>query len=321
MHKRNCLKHIPALFFTGLCMQIFAGCFFAGVNASSLVLSQKKSADSANYSGTVVLRMAEQAREIHPAARASEYFAKLVKIRSEGKINIKVYYAGELGNSSEIIKQLRFGGIALGRVSFAELSEAVPAIYDFSKDAITQPLICRNLIEENMEFLADKCQMEKLYPLSVFYPDKRCFYSDLAKHYRSSMRFFNGLKIGTDSCRIIHEVLEEYGAVPVDMISADTYQSMQKGFMNVRESEFTDFILGSDYRFANYVMISDYISNPGMIVMSNEVWNQLNIEQREIIQKCAQDAAEYQKTMMDKFYSANLSTVQKQKLTLYLKQY
>ncbi|MBR0030734.1 MAG: hypothetical protein IJP61_00375 [Treponema sp.] len=274
-----------------------------------------------NGSGAMILRFAEGSHATHPSALASEHFSNLVEEKTGGKIRIKVYYDGELGNSAEVLEQLKFGGIALGRVGYIELNDSVPALKPFSEKIISNPLVCRSEILRNKDFITEKCLAEKLYPLSVFYSDKRCFYSDSWKFFFDSMRSFKGLKIGTSPSSLIQNELKKYGADCVEISGTDTYQSMQKGFISVREGEFSDFILGDDYPFANYIMISEYISNPSVLVISNEVWNHLSIEQRKIFIDCAIESAEYQQKMTERFYTAYLKTIQKNKHTLYLQKY
>ncbi len=278
----------------------------------------KRKKISSYYSGTKILRLAEQVDENHPYARASEYFAKLVNEKSDGKVSIKVYCDGKLGNSRQVVEQLRFGGIALGRISFAELSEQVPSIKLFTKAVITDSATCYDNIVRNLDFLRDCFQSEKLYPLSVFYPDQRCFYTDSPKYFHSNLYGFSGVKVGCENSSVLQEILKSYGAYPVNVIAADNYESIQKSYVNVLESDFSDFLVSDDYRFAHYVMVSEYIANPKMLVMSSEVWNQLSEEERQIVMDCAQKAVEHQRYLMSRFYSANLPEVEKSKTFLNL---
>lgn len=267
----------------------------------------------------MILRFAEGSSELHPSAQASEHFARLVEEKSQGKIRIKVYFKGRLGNTGEVLEQLKFGGIALGRVDFASLNAAVPAINEFSSKVITKPLFCRDKIIENMEFIGDKCLAEKFFPLAVFFPDQRCFYTDSSRYFTTFLQGFYGVKIGTQSSPLIQNELKKYGALPLEAYGADTYQSMQKGFFNVREGDLCDFVLGDDYHFTKYIMLSDYISNPTILLISNEVWNKLSLEEKKILRDSAWEAASFQEKMMERFYTANMGTIRRHKKVITLK--
>jgi len=277
--------------------------------------SNSKSGFSA-YTGTVVFRLAEQAPENHPSAIASSYFANLVTERTKGKIRIKVYYSGKLGNTQEVFDQLKFGGIALGRVSFAELTEAVPSLQSSARQVIRGPYNCRKWIMENREKIMFDCQTEKIYPLAVFYPEIRCFYADSPKYQLRTHNDLADIRIGIIASKLLKAVLKQYNAIPVDIVTEDTYLSMHNGYMNVRESELSDFILSNDYRFIQYVTLSTYISSPGMIIMSSEAANDISVEQRKIITDCARRAAEYQRTVLENFYAANIPMMRKTKTVL-----
>jgi TRAP-type C4-dicarboxylate transport system substrate-binding protein len=292
---------------------LIAGCQRNRNPDGNIVERQHK---SRSYKGNVVFRMADPAPENHPSARASSYFASLVTTRTSGKIRIRVYYNGRLGTTKEVFEQLKFGGIALGRVSFAELTDAVPSLEYYARQVIRGPYNCRNWIEKNGEKIMTDCQTEKIYPLAVFNAETRCFYSISPRFQLKSPRDIENVRIGTISCKLLQDVLKQYGAVPVDIVSEDTYQSMRNGYMNVRESELSDFILSNDYRFINYVTLSTYISSPGMIIMSSEASNDISIEQRKIITDCARQAAEYQHTVLQNFYDANIPLMRKTKTVL-----
>ena len=79
-------------------------------------------------SQAVILRLAETMPENHPSARAMAYFAEMVSRETQGRVTVKIYYNGSLGTPTEIIEQVKFGGIAMARVNVLELSEEVESI-------------------------------------------------------------------------------------------------------------------------------------------------------------------------------------------------
>lgn len=74
-------------------------------------------------SQAVILRLAETMPENHPSAQAMAYFAEMVNRETQGRVTVKIYYNGSLGTPTEIIEQVKFGGIAMARVNVLELSE------------------------------------------------------------------------------------------------------------------------------------------------------------------------------------------------------
>mgnify|MGYP002289390993 CR=1 FL=1 len=98
------------------------------------------------------------------------YFAEMVSRETQGRVTVKIYYNGSLGTPTEIIEQVKFGGIAMARVNVLELSEEVESIRKYfvpsnfaGGDAQTE------WIHSNEETLRDECQMDRITPLVWYY--------------------------------------------------------------------------------------------------------------------------------------------------------
>jgi TRAP-type C4-dicarboxylate transport system substrate-binding protein len=275
--------------------------FFA---AAFIIVSScggSKPVSDAPGAGTIVLRLAESMGPDHPSAKTMEHFAALVHRRSGGKIRIRVYYEGRLGTPEEVIAQIQFGGIAMARVNGLELSETVPALQDvFRPHSYTSGATVMEQIAVERERIADACLRERLMPLVFYYPDIRCLYSE-GFRFRAAADF-RGIRIGTVGSRILKEALGALGAIPVDLVSADTYKSLRNGYIHARETTFSEFALSDDYRFIKNLLLSRYLASPDAIVMSPEILNGLSAGERQMIADCAAETYAYQKEQQDTFH-------------------
>ena len=66
-----------------------------------------------------VLSYAENQEEDYPTTLGGKYFAQLVEERTNGRIRILVQHSGERGAESEVIEQLKYGGIDFARISLS----------------------------------------------------------------------------------------------------------------------------------------------------------------------------------------------------------
>ncbi|MDR1932882.1 MAG: TRAP transporter substrate-binding protein DctP [Spirochaetales bacterium] len=256
----------------------------------------------------IVFRLADPMPMDHPYARTSAYFAELVRKESGGRINIKVYYNGKLGAQEQVLEQMRFGGIAMGRISILELAQKIQSLeYDLKALMPQDPDSVMKWLEENRARLQFDCQTEKLYPLAFLRPDLRCIYSDSpVLNYQPA---FSGMRIGTLSSRIMAGAIRQLGAVPVDIISADTYSSMRSGYMRARETAFSDFVFSADYPFITHVILANFISSPDLIIMSSEILADISAADRNLLVSCAARLTEYHERLMDGFTRAQLAQV------------
>ncbi len=253
---------------------------------------------------SIVLRYAESEKKGTTLADVSDYFANLVKEKSEGKIIIKVYYGGELGTEEQVLTQMQFGGIALGRVNLLAVSELVPSFISNFYNLLNMPFYnFLNYIDnnENYNFVF---QNEKLYPLSILPSSMRCIYSDESLDYDD----YSDLKIGIDNSEMYDAFLREWGANPVIIGNIATFPSLRNGFIDARESSISAFLSSDEYPYIKEVVILDNVTLPSFIIFSNEVLNQLSKKDVDLLVECANATLEYAKKYI---YQKDLAAIEK----------
>lgn len=253
---------------------------------------------------SVILRYAESEKKGTTLATISDYFATLVKEKSEGKIIIKVYYGGELGTEEQVLTQLQFGGIALGRVNLLAVSELVPSFISNFYNLLNMPFYnFLNYIDnnDNYNFVF---QNEKLYPLSILPSSMRCIYSDESLDYQD----YSDLKIGIDNSEMYDAFLREWGANPVIIGNIATFPSLRNGFIDARESSLSSFLSSDEYPYIKEVVILENVTLPSFIIFSNEVLNQLTKKEVDLLVECANETLEYAKKYI---YQKDLAAIEK----------
>ncbi|QTQ17263.1 TRAP transporter substrate-binding protein DctP [Treponema parvum] len=260
----------------------------------------------------IVLRFSEPMPSEHPSAAASSYFADIVKQRSGQRINIKIYFNGQLGTQEEVLDQIQFAGIDIGRVNISFLLEKVQSFsLKFQELMYASPKEIASYFQENQTFLTFECQTEKLIPLGTLHPDLRCFYSDST--LIPSVSELKKKRIGIFENRVLISAIKKLEAVPVNIISADIYGSLINGYMDAREAALCDFLIGDEYPFINYVLITPYISLPDLFIMSAEVFSDFSSTDKDLLIKCAEDAGKYYVYRQKQFLENKLPALEKEK--------
>ena len=88
---------------------------------------------------TITLRLAETHPADYPTTKGDYEFARLVKERTNGRINIEVYPGSQLGDEKTVIEQVQLGAIDITRVSISPLAAFAPKL-----DALQLPYLYRN---------------------------------------------------------------------------------------------------------------------------------------------------------------------------------
>ena len=73
-----------------------------------------------------VFSYAENQTKDYPTTMGGMRFAALVEERTQGRIRIQVQSEGQLGSETEVIRQMRYGGIDFERISFAQVVDHFP---------------------------------------------------------------------------------------------------------------------------------------------------------------------------------------------------
>jgi TRAP-type C4-dicarboxylate transport system substrate-binding protein len=240
---------------------------------------------------TVVLRYAETEKKGTYLSSISDYFAQLVQQESDGKIIIKVYYEGELGSEEEVLTQLQFGGIALGRVNVLAVSEQVPSfITSFSK-------LIGNSFDSFLDYIENNdnynfaFQNEKLCPLTILPPSKRCIYSDENIDFNN----YSQIRVGIDNSQMYQNFLQRWDINPIFIGNIATFPSLRNGFIDAKEFTLSSFVNCDEYPYIQEVAILDHVTLPSIILFSNEVLNQLSRDEVKILEECAIKTLEYSK--------------------------
>ncbi len=253
---------------------------------------------------TVILRYAESEKEGSYLADISTHFASLVEEKSNGQIIIKVYYGGALGSEEEVLTQLQFGGIALGRVNFLSVTEQLPSFITSYAHLIKTPFSNFQKTIESNENYNFAFQNEKLFPLTILPPSKRCIYSDEVLDIEN----YETIKIGIDNSKLYEKYLTDLGINPTIIGNIDTFPSLRNGFIDARESALSSFLTSDEYPYIREVLLLDDITLPSFILFSNEVLNQLTRNDVNILIECAKETLEYSKSYI---YREELKAINK----------
>ena len=165
----------------------------------------------------IVLRLAETHPQDYPTTKGDYEFARLVKERSGGRIQIEVYYGSQLGQEKAVIEQVQFGAIDMTRVSISPVASFVPKL-----NAFQMPYLYRDEAHQWKVLKGDigKNLLASLEPfgfigLGWFEAGSRNFYN--SKRPINKPEDLKGLKIRVQESELMMGLVSAFGAVPTPM--------------------------------------------------------------------------------------------------------
>ncbi|MDR3265669.1 MAG: DctP family TRAP transporter solute-binding subunit [Synergistaceae bacterium] len=230
----------------------------------------------------------------------AQYFTDLVRERSGGKINIKVYANAQLttGRQTNAFMLLRNGTIDFACQSTINYSPQIPELNLFALpffmsgqpnrykalDAITHgksgELIAKAIEDKGGKFL--------------------CFGENGFREMTNSKKEIRtpddlkGLKMRVVGSPLFLDTFKALGSNPVAMPWSDTMSALQQGTIDGQENPINTFYPVKVQDYNKYVTNWHYMGDPTMFVVNPVVWMSFSYEDQELLLNAAKEAAAYQ---------------------------
>lgn len=247
------------------------------------------------------LIMADVQEGDHPTALACDEFARLVKEKTNGKIEIEVYHGQTLGTEAEQIAQVTVGGIDFVRVSspvaaYYDDIKAFQALYLYSSEDAMWKILDG---EFGTEFLkSSELAANGIEGLCWISGGSRNFYNDVKPITCPDDLKGLTIRVNTDS---MFAFLEKCGAKGVNVSYGDIYNAISDGTIDGAENNWPSYISTGHYKVAPYISVDEHTRVPEMIVASVETMSRLSADEQEIIRQCALEAGKLQRKWMQEY--------------------
>lgn len=245
-------------------------------------------------------------------------FADLVKERTNGRINIEVYYDAVLGDEKSAIEQVQYGGLEFARVNISPLAEFVDGF-----NALMMPYIYTSNEhfwkvhegEIGMGMLKGEDMTKAgMYGLTYYDGGTRCFYNSKKEvHTPADMK---GLTIRVQESSLMMGMIEALGASPQPMPFGDVYSGLQTGVIDGAENSIAQYLEMSHYEVAPYLSLDNHVRAADCLIMSEKTRQMLSAEDLEIIEAAALESWDYQRELWAEAETAALEQLKDSGVTV-----
>ncbi|GHB38871.1 TRAP transporter substrate-binding protein [Mongoliitalea lutea] len=247
----------------------------------------------------------------HPVHEAMVYMADLVREKSNGQLEIKVYPNAQLGTERELVELLQIGSLGMTKVSAATLESFAPRIQVFSMPYIFEDDDHRDLVlkgEVGKELLLEGEQFW-LRGLCYYDAGKRSFYTK--QKPVETLDDIKGLKIRTLESNMAINMIKSFGSSPTPVSYGELYTALQQGIVDGAENNPPSLYTSRHYEVCKYYSINEHTAVPDVVVISTKVWNLLTDQEKEWLQEAADESAVYQYQLWEKSVEESLREMEK----------
>ncbi|KQW82095.1 TRAP transporter substrate-binding protein [Ensifer sp. Root127] len=247
------------------------------------------------------LKFAAANNKGHPQVMGMEKFAELVKDKSGGKIEVKLFPGGVLGGDVQTVSALQGGVIEMTVLNAGILASNVKQF-----GAVDLPFLFNNGEEADKVMdgpfgtgLADLLPDTGLVGLGYWELGFRNLTNN--RHAVTKLEDIKGLKIRTIQSPIPIELFNNLGANAVPLPYTELYTALETGTVDGQENPAANILNAKFYEVQKYMTVTRHQYNPQIVLISKKFWDGLNDEEKVVLQTSATEARDYQRQVSREF--------------------
>lgn len=245
----------------------------------------------------------------YPTVRAVEFMGRYLSEKTDGRIGIKVFAGGQLGNETDTLEITSFGGIDFNRVNFAPLNSIEPMTLPFSLPFVFDSVDhMRRVVDSEVgdEVLAS---MEKhgLIGLAIYDSGARNFYN--ARRPIVTPADMQGLKMRVPASDLYVAMVNALGANAVPIPFGEIYQSLAQGVIDGAENNWPTFLGERHYEVASYLSLTGHLLTPEAFVMSKIGWDKLSLLDQALVREAAKASVVEMRRLWDRRVTEAMNTI------------
>jgi tripartite ATP-independent transporter DctP family solute receptor len=257
------------------------------------------------------LKLAHGLPTDHPVHQAMEFMGQRVRELSEGKLDVKVYPAEQLGSEQQCVELVQIGSLAITKVSAAVMESFVEEYkvfglpYLFKSKEHAFKVYDGEIGNEILLSSTDKW----IRGLTYYDAGSRSFYtkSKPIEHPDDLV----GMKIRVMASITAVGMVRALGGSPTPISWGELYTALQSGVVDGAENNPPSLYTSRHYEVCKFYSLDEHTTIPDVLVISEIVWQKLSEQEQEWIQQAASESAVLQRKLWAESEEKSLEEVQK----------
>lgn len=231
----------------------------------------------------ITLRLATIAPEGTPWAETMDRFKKRVEAESNGRLRLRAFLGGTLGDENSTVAETRRGTIALWGGSTGALGSVVPEM-----QMLELPYLFHN--EAEADYILDEVLFDDFKKLLeargfiLLFWAENGYQSVGSKHgFVKSPGDFAGRKFRSQESSVHLNTFRALGAMPVPISATEVLSSLQTGVVDGFANTPLFAFAASWYQGVKYYTVTNHVYQPAAVLMSKRVYDTLPPDLQKIL--------------------------------------
>lgn len=265
---------------------------------------------SAFAAGATVLKSGHSATNKEPYQLGLEAFGKMLKEKTKGKFEVKVFPSGQLGSEKEMTEGLFLGNVDVATSATTVVANFVPEfiVYDLPFLFNSDEHFYKASDGAPGKFFVDACAKKGIRLLTIYDAGVRHIAS---KKPINSINDLKNMKIRTMQSQIHIDTFNAFGAKATPMAFSEQFSALEQGVIDGVEASNTSCYNQQFWRPApNWALVSWYRCVTAMM-MSEKKFQSYPKDVQKAIQEAAIYSAKVEREAYAKSEEASLAAMKK----------
>lgn len=231
------------------------------------------------------IRLAHTANISHVHHEAAQQFAKNVAARTNGKYEVQIYPAGELGDQPALAEQITLGALDMAVVSLGNM-----AMYDRRLNAMTAPFLFESydhahIVIDNfvMKWMNDGLAEHDAVGLSMFdYGFRQTTTQNIVVKTADDLK---GVRIRVPPATGLLAAFDAIGANTQKIAYSELYTSLKQGVVDAEENPVFTILADSLFETQNQLALTNHYFDCQVFLANKTFFENLSEEDRKIFEE------------------------------------
>jgi tripartite ATP-independent transporter DctP family solute receptor len=270
----------------------------AAATAAACLFATAATAQGTNPERTIKVGTALAAD--HPQVTALQRFGELLGQKSNGKLKVKVYPGGTLGNDVSMTAAVQ-GGVQEMAIPEASTLVGNPLLKEFG--LLNLPLLFANSKEADAVIdgafghkLLERMPQANLIGLGIWENGFR--HVTNSRHPIRKVEDFAGLKMRVLQNPLMIDLFSTLGANAVPMPFTEVYTGLESKAVDGQENPFATILSSKFYEVNKHAVLSSHVYSAWVLIMSKKFWDKLSSAEQAQVKEAAAEATQFERKVM-----------------------
>lgn len=237
----------------------------------------------------------------HPMNIVAQAAATRIKEQSDGRMELKVFPSNQLGSDTDMLSQVRAGGIEFLTTPGLVLSTLIPvaAINSLGFIFPDYAAVWKAMDGGLGTYLREQITKVNLHPMETVW-DNGFRQTTTATAPIVTPANFDGLKIRVPPAPILVSMFRTLGAAPTAMNFAEVYSSLQTRVIDAQENPLAVIFTAKLYEVQKNLSLTNHAWDGYWFLANNRSWRRLPDDLKEIVSRNVNQAGLEERTLVEK---------------------